>query len=175
MTPQEFINTFSNAVINSVKGTGIFASVKMAQMAIETGWGKSFIKSSNNAFGIKANSGYKGKVISATTREVLSGVSKVFQGTGKTYDNRSVAIEKGAEPQTLFRYYDRIEDSIHDHTKFLIVNPRYRKALIADTPEQQARELQNAGYATAINYANTLISIINKYNLSTTLDQKKNL
>lgn len=175
MTPIEFINTFQNAVINSVKGTGIFPSVKMAQMALETGWGKSFIKSANNAFGIKANSGYAGKVISATTREVLNGVSKMFTGTGKVYNSRSEAISQGAEPQTLFRYYEKIEDSIHDHSKFLLVNPRYRKALIADTPEQQAKELQNAGYATATNYANTLISIINKYNLSTTLDKKKSL
>ena len=174
MKPSEFVDYFSFAVIKSTKGTNIFPSVKMAQLAIETGWGSSTMESANNAFGIKANVGWPGKVISKGTREVLGGISKNFVGTGKIYSTRTEAIESGAESQTLFRVYSNLEDSIADHTKFLILNPRYGKALKADTPETQAKELQAAGYATGANYANTLISIIEKNNLKE-LDKKKSL
>ncbi len=174
MKPREFIDYFSAAVIKSTKGTNIFPSVKMAQLAVETGWGKSTMEDANNVFGIKGNVGWSGKVISKGTREVLGGVSKNFVGTGKIYSSRTEAIKSGAEPQTLFRVYDSLADSIADHTRFLIVNPGYSKALQANTPEEQARELQAAKYATGENYANTLISIIEKNNLKE-LDKKKSL
>lgn len=175
MTRQEkFIDDFSTAVIETTKGTGIFPSVKMAQMALETGWGRSYIREANNAFGIKSGTAWKGRVISASTREVINGKSVQVQGTGKIYKNRDAALNDGASSSSLFRVYDSLKDSIEDHTRFLIKIPRYRDAVHADTPEEQAQELQKAGYATGTNYANTLISIINKHNLKN-LDLKKKL
>lgn len=175
MTKQEkFINDFSTAVVEATNGTGLFPSVKMAQMALETGWGSSYIRGANNAFGIKSGAGWKGRVISASTREVVNGVSVQVQGTGKIYANRNTALNAGVNSSSLFRVYGSLKDSIKDHTKFLIVNPRYSAVLKAETPEQQAQELQKAGYATGTNYANTLISIINKHNLKN-LDLKKKL
>lgn len=154
MTPAEFIKKYSNIIVETCIGTGIFPSVKMAQMALETGWGKSIV--GNNLFGIKARGNYtpfwKGAKIYADTTEYISG----------SYGNYN-------EP---FRNYATQADSVKDHTYFLQNNKRYSKVFTADTPEQQAKELQAAGYATDPNYANKLISIINKYNLKT-LDQKK--
>lgn len=172
MTKSEFIQSFETAVIEATNRTGLFPSVKMAQMALETGWGRSYIETANNAFGIKSGTGWKGKVISADTKEVVNGISVQVPGTGKIYSNRTEALNDGATSSSLFRVYNSLKDSIKDHTKFLIVNPRYRKVLIAETPEQQAQELQAAGYATATNYANTLVSIINTNNLKS-LDLKK--
>ena len=125
-------------------------------MILETGWGKS--KVGNNMFGIKAagkkSPYWSGAAIKADTTEFI-------QGESGTYN-------------LAFRKYDSIEASIRDHTNFLQVNSRYTKAGVfsAKTPEDQAIALQNAGYATAPNYASQLISVINSYNLKT-LDQKK--
>lgn len=171
MTPQEFIKKYEIAVIDACIGTSIFPSVKMAQLAIETGWGKSV--KGNNMTGIKANKSWTGKVISFSTREVLNGVSQYFQGTNKTYSSKA-AVPADVEPQTLFRYYESVSDSIRDHSKFLYDNERYANAGVfsSETPEQQAQALQNAKYATDPTYAKKLISIINNYNLKR-LDQKK--
>lgn len=37
----DFINKHKDSVIQATKGTNLFPSVKMAQMIIESGWGKS--------------------------------------------------------------------------------------------------------------------------------------
>jgi flagellum-specific peptidoglycan hydrolase FlgJ len=171
MIPVEFVKKYTIAVIGAVTGTSLFASVKMAQLALETGWGKSV--KGNNMTGIKADSKWKGKVISFSTREVIGGVSQYFTGTNQVYSSRA-AVPANVSAQTLFRYYDSTTDSIKDHSKFLEQNARYEKAGVfsATTPEDQARALQAAGYATDPNYAASLISIINKYNLKE-LDQKK--
>ena len=156
MTAVEFITKYENAVIEACAGSKIFPSVKMAQAAVETGWGKSV--AGNNMFGIKA-SGVKtpywqGNSVIANTREVIDGIS--------------------AQYNLAFRQYATVADSIRDHTYFLQSNPRYDKygVFAAATPEAQCKALQAAGYATDPNYAATLISIINSNNLKR-LDQKK--
>lgn len=171
MTPKEFISKFSIAVLAAVSGTQLFPSVKMAQLALETGWGKSV--KGNNMTGVKATASWKGKVISFTTREVINGVSQYFTGTNQVYSSYS-SVPANVSKQTLFRYYDSASDSIKDHSNFLYQNTRYANAGVftATTPEAQAKALQAAGYATDPGYAEKLISIINQYNLKE-LDQKK--
>lgn len=156
MVPQTFISKYQNTVIDATIGTRIFPSVKLAQMALESNWGKSII--SNNAFGIKAagviGPYWKGDTVSAKTGEYIKGAY----------------VTTGAD----FRAYKSVADSIKDHTYFLKTNNRYAKVFQAQTPQAQALELQNAGYATDPGYANKLISLINQYNL-TDLDSKKKL
>jgi flagellum-specific peptidoglycan hydrolase FlgJ len=156
MTPSQFIAKYENDVIAACAGSNIFPSVKMAQAALETGWGKSI--AGNNMFGIKA-SGVKtpywqGNSVIANTREVIDGISSQYN--------------------LAFRQYTSVSDSIRDHSYFLQSNPRYTKngVFTAKTPEDQCKALQAAGYATDPNYAKSLISIINTYNLKR-LDVKK--
>jgi len=154
--PADFFTQFSPEILAACQGTPLFPSVTAAQAALETGYGKS--KIANNMFGIKAigaHSPYwKGAAQAAKTTEVLN-------GTAGTYN-----LE--------FRAYDSVTDSIKDHSYFLLQNPRYSKAGVftAKTPEDQARALQAAGYATDPGYADKLIQIINKYSLKS-LDEKK--
>ena len=128
----------------------------MAQMALETGWGASI--PANNAFGIKAKGAlspyWDGSVYNAKTKEV--------------YNGQTVTITDG------FRAYASVQDSISDHNYFLKQNKRYTNSGVfsAATPEDQARALKAAGYATDPAYADKLISIINKYGLKS-LDEKK--
>ena len=147
MKPAEFIDKYQDEVIRAVRGTTLLPSVKMAQMAIESGWGKSM--PGNNAFGIKARGDHtpfwKGESTTASTREVIGGQS--------VYMN---------EP---FRAYRTVADSIRDHTVFLARYSRYKPVFMATTAVGQAEALGRSGYATAPNYGQALINLMDRYDL----------
>lgn len=155
MTQEEiFINKYSSAIIEACLGTPIFPSVKMAQLILESGWGKSVV--GNNLFGIKATGKHtpywKGDKIYSSTTEYVNGVAGNYN-----------------EP---FRNYASQADSIRDHSHLLMTLNRYKIVLRAKTPEEQAIALKTAGYATDLIYADSLIKLIKQYNLKT-LDEKK--
>lgn len=143
-----FIQKWKQAVIDATCGTGLFPSVVMAQMIIESadsngvaGNGITFVKA-NNAFGIK-------------------------QGIGWTGPTATFSTPHDGKPVSVFRVYPTVEDSIIDHNKFLKVNSRYSAAGVfsATTPEQQIEEIAKAGYSESPTYASAIISLINAYNL----------
>lgn len=146
MKPIDFILKYAQPVKDACENTGLFPSVCLAQAALETGWGKAAID--NNMFGIKAkgspNEYWKGGSKIVTTTEYIKGVKKTMQLS--------------------FRTYDTVEDSIRDHNRLLLTSKRYAKVLAASSPEEQARALQSAGYATDPGYAGKLISIIKVHN-----------
>lgn len=149
---------FIQKVWNAIKNqnlNGLFPSVLIAQCALESGWGKSTLaRDYNNFFGIKADSSWKGRKVSMSTKEVSA---------GETYTT-----------QSYFRIYDSLGESIKDRNKFLKENQRYTKAGVfeAETPRQQVEALKNAGYATATKYVDTIMNIIDTNNL-TEFDEKK--
>ncbi len=149
MKPQEFIDTFKNSFKRATKGTPLFTSVKLAQAALETGWGRNTINGANNMFGIKAT---------GNTTPYWNG-DKILAGTKEDYGNGQISISD------YFRKYKSLEDSIRDHSHLLMSLDRYAPVRNATTAEEQARQLQACGYATATNYADSLINIINQYNL----------
>ena len=145
-----FIAKYKNDVISATEGTGIFPSVAMAQMIIESansqgqaGQGITFRKA-NNAFGIKANSAWTGDKIAFST-------------------------PNDGQPISYFRVYPSIKDSIKDHAKFLQVNSRYKTngVFTAKTPHEQAYALAKAGYSEKPFplYAYGIIAMIKGYNL----------
>lgn len=149
----DFIKKFTNIIIKASQGTGLFPSVFMAQAILESGWGNSSLaKEYNNYFGIKADNSWKGPKVNLKTREVFNG--------------KDTYITDG------FRVYDNPEQSFYDRVEFLKKFSRYKKVFTAPTPEDQAWELQKAGYATDPNYANAIINLINQNNLKS-LDEKK--
>jgi len=155
MRPEDFVRRFGKLAVRSSLRTAIFPSVKLAQAALETGWATDALSPHGNFFGIKAHN-FPGPTIRAGTREFING--------------RWVYI------QSDFRKYANAVQSFKDHTAFLYQNSRYQRAGVfdAETPEAQARALQAAGYATAPNYANALIAIIEQNNLKR-LDKMKQL
>ena len=144
MTPQEtFIKKHKNEVIQATLGTGLFPSVKMAQMILESGWGKGYaVEKANNYFGIKADSSWKG-------------------------DKVALPTPKDANKVSYFRKYSSVQDSIKDHSDFLKKQGRYAKAGLfnARNYSEQIDSLVKGGYAESKDYANTLNSIIDKYKL----------
>ncbi|CAG7623118.1 glycoside hydrolase family 73 protein [Paenibacillus allorhizosphaerae] len=143
MTPQEFITAIAPFAVSEQQRTGVLASVTMAQAALESGWGSA--APGNNLFGIK------GTASDLATLEYVNG--------------RFVTVHNG------FRVYDSWEDSIADHSDFLLQNSRYAAAGFFERSQAldytgAAYALQSAGYAADPQYAIKLISIIQTYQLA---------
>lgn len=139
MSTLEFIKKYKlDAIYNHIR-YGIPASITLAQGIIESNSGNSILAlQANNFFGIKAYSNPNNL--------------PVF------YANDDL---KG-EP---FRMYNSPIDSFTDHSKFLLSNKRYTDTLKTGNYVDFAIELKKAGYATSPNYANTIVSVIDKYDL----------
>jgi len=145
-----FIAKYSQDVIDAVCGTGIFPSVKMAQMIIESANSQGVAgegitaRLANNFFGIKADPSWSGLKMSFNT-------------------------PNDAKPVSYFRRYLTVKDSIVDHTKFLQKNSRYTTngVFTAKTPEEQTDALAKAGYSEKPypQYATALNVMIAGYNL----------
>ena len=150
MNNQEFLNLVVPVIKaeNKKRGYPLFSSVVIAQAILETGWGKSNIMMKANAlFGIKATKSWSGKVYNSRTKECYDGV---------TY----VTIND------CFRAYNNIEESVSDYFDLITKLERYRRACIAETPLQCITEIKNGGYATSPNYVESIMNIINTYDLT---------
>jgi flagellum-specific peptidoglycan hydrolase FlgJ len=142
----QFIALFGPVARDSMKVTGVPASVTLAQAILETGWGASSIGDAKNLFGIK------GTGPAGTTRV----------STKEHYGAGFVSIQDN------FRKYHSWQQSIDDHAR-LLQNSRYSGALNAyksnKDANQYAHGIHKAGYATDPGYANKLISLMKTHNL----------
>lgn len=152
MKPKDFISMIKEDAIKLQQETGIPAAVKIAQAALETGWGRWMPvdihtgAKSYNLFGIKHHGTDEYGYVECETYEYIKG-------------ERVKVVAK-------FRKYPSYLESLRDHSKFLLTNARYKPAFAyTQNPEQFARELQKAGYATDPDYAKKLISIMRTYGL----------
>lgn len=137
---EDYIRKYQLLAIEEMNRSGIPASITMAQACLESSNGNSELSlKSNNHFGIKCKSTWRGK--------------KVY------YDDD--------HKNECFRKYKTVEESYRDHTDFLVNNPRYASLFELDPNDYKswARGLKKAGYATAPNYHNILIKIIEDHQL----------
>ena len=135
-----YVNTYSKIAVNEMKKYGIPASITMAQGILESSSGKGTLAlKSNNHFGIKCHTGWKGK--------------KVYHDDDKRGE--------------CFRKYKNPEKSYRDHSIFLVSRDRYNSLFRLNKKNyvKWAVGLKQAGYATDPSYANKLISLIERYEL----------
>ncbi len=140
ITREEYIDRYKQIAIDHMERYGIPASITMAQGILESDCGNSRLaKSSNNHFGIKCKSNWKGD---------------------RVYHDDDARGE-------CFRAYPTVEASYDDHAKFLDAQPRYDGlfAYASDDYRSWATGLKAAGYATAPDYAQRLIKIIEESQL----------
>jgi flagellar protein FlgJ len=146
----EFVATMLPMAKAAAARIGVDPKYLVAQAALETGWGKSVMRaedgsSSHNLFGIKAGQSWQGGQARAITSEFRDGSM----------------VKETAQ----FRSYNSYQDSFHDLVTLLQSNDRYKEVLkSADNPEQFARELQKAGYATDPDYASKISQIAKTMN-----------
>lgn len=146
-----YIGTYKNIAIDKMEVYKIPASITLAQGILESGNGLSTLaKKSNNHFGIKCHSGWKGK--------------RVYHDDDKKNE--------------CFRKYPTAEGSFNDHSIFLTSRGRYEFLfdLSPDDYKAWAKGLKKAGYATDRKYPKKLISFIETFELykydDLVLDQK---
>lgn len=127
--------------------SGLYASVMLAQAALESGYGKS-PSGDYNYFGIKCfNSNCK----YLQTREVYGGVSKVIRDGFQNFESK----EAGWEGYAMFIW-----------GKGAAVDYTGASKAKSPTPQAAITAIKNAGYATDPNYIPMIMSIINTYDLT---------
>ncbi len=139
-TIQQYIDQYKELAIKEMKRTGVPASIKLAQGIHETMAGQSpLVLKSNNHFGIKCKTGWNGPSVRHTD------------------DARNEC----------FRKYNTAEESYRDHSNFLKGSGRYSSLFELDPTDYEAwaKGLKAAGYATNPVYAQTLIRLIEEYDL----------
>ncbi|MFN3985972.1 MAG: flagellar assembly peptidoglycan hydrolase FlgJ [Rhodocyclaceae bacterium] len=125
--------------------TGIPPEFMVAQAALETGWGRAVLRtseggSSHNLFNIKAGRNWSGKVVELPVTEYAD---------GRAYTERA-----------RFRAYDSYADAFRDYAGLLSNNRRYAGVIGEQDAAAFARGLQEAGFATDPHYADKLTRII---------------
>lgn len=142
MNTSDFITLLSLIVMDDQNRTSVLASITIAQAILESASGNS--APGNNLFGIK--------------------------GTGQTLDTKEFINGVWITIKDGFRVYDSWNDSVLDHSNFLLNNSRYTNSGFFERCKAldykgAAQALQQAGYATDPQYAAKLIGIIETYQL----------
>ena len=136
----QYIKKYAPLAVLEMHKYNIPASVTLAQGILESGNGRSQLASkSNNHFGIKCHTGWKG--------------AKVYHDDD----------EKGE----CFRKYKYVQSSYKDHSEFLSGRRRYASLFKLRKSDYKgwAKGLKKAGYATDKKYPKKLIKIIEEYKL----------
>ena len=139
-----YVDRYVEAAVLEMQSGGVPASIILAQGILESGAGTSTLAmEANNHFGVKCGSDWK----------------------GETY------YKKDDDPGlSCFRKYNSVSESYYDHGNFLR-NPKkasiYGFLFELDPTDYEgwARGLQSAGYATAKDYSEKLINLIERYRL----------
>jgi hypothetical protein len=137
---QDYIERFKAIAIKEMNTHGIPASITLAQGILESGNGNSSLaREANNHFGIKCTSEWKGKTI----------------------------LKDDDQKDDCFRVYNTAEESFRDHSEFL-KRKRYASLFELDKNDYRgwAVGLKEAGYATNPRYAELLITLVDRYDLS---------
>ena len=137
---QQYIERYRDIAIEQMLKWKVPASITLAQGLLESAAGQSSLATNgNNHFGIKCH-GWTGRTIY------------------RDDDRRNEC----------FRAYGSAYESFEDHSRFLATGQRYKVLFSLKTTDYKgwARGLKAAGYATNPRYAQSLIDIIENYNLS---------
>lgn len=159
-TRQDFMNKLWPLAEHHAAKLGLDPKVMLAQVALETGWGRAIIKdangnSSHNLFNIKADERWSGDRTTISTLEFEGGV--------------------GVQKRAAFRNYPDYESSFADYVRFLQENPRYREALAnAGDGTAFVHALHQAGYATDPEYSNKINSILARKEFGNAVVELKN-
>lgn len=149
-------------LVKKTDESGILWSVTTAQMILESGYcGTDLAQGANNCFGMKRS------LSGNTWKSVWDGVSVYSKVTAEQDKNGSEYHVKAD-----FRKYQCVEDSIRDHSLYLIgalndygTGPRY-PGITSIRPAKKAIEMIKAGgYATDVNYVKKILNIIQRFGL----------
>ncbi|MEI7430781.1 MAG: flagellar assembly peptidoglycan hydrolase FlgJ [Betaproteobacteria bacterium] len=142
---RDFVNRIWPHAVEAAKSIGVPPQFLVAHSALESGWGKSEIRTADglptyNLFGVKAGRSWQGASVDVQTTEYVNGVAQSMR-------------EK-------FRVYGSYSEAFADYANLLKNNARFSGVLGQQDGTQFARSLQQSGYATDPMYADKLGRII---------------
>ena len=138
---RNYIEQYADVAIQKMSEYKIPASITLAQGIFESACGKSRLAvDGNNHFGIKCHTEWTGDTILIDDDEL----------------------------QECFRKYASVSESYTDHSLFLTTRKRYANLFELDIMDYKAwaRTLKQDGYATNPQYADRLISLIERFNIA---------
>ena len=144
------------------KKSGILASVSLAQFILESGYGKSELaQNANNIFGMKCS--LSGNTWSGSSWDGKSKYTKKTQEQNADGSYETITAD--------FRKYPCIEDSIADHSTYLLgamngKRLRYDGLKGCTDYKKAVQIIKDGGYATSLTYVEKLCSIIDKWKLT---------
>ena len=162
LTEAEVIAKVGPLFTDDQKKSGVLASVSLAQFILESGYGKSKLaQNANNCFGMK-------KSLSGNT------------WSESTWDGTSVYTKQTSEEYVAgthttitadFRKYSCVEDSIADHSAYLLgakngSKLRYDGLKGCTDYKKAAQLIKDGGYATSSSYVEKLCDIITRWDLT---------
>ncbi len=158
MATKEQVNNFIKMIapiaqnLCKTREKWILPSVCIAQACCESAHGTSkAMAEANGLFGFKVGKGvkygnaWKGKSYNTKTKE---------------YYGQYVSIRDN------FRAYDTVEEAVEDYMDLLCSLSRYADAVNQTDPRACITAIKNGGYATSPTYISTIMTIIDKYNLT---------
>ena len=162
LTEQQVVDKVGPLFTAEQKRTGILASVALAQFILECGYGKTELaQHANNCFGMK-------KTLSGNTwpNSTWDGAS-VYTKETQEHDENGKVYTITAD----FRKYHCVEDSISDHSAYLLGamngNKKRYEGLSGEADYTKAIQIiKNGDYATDVNYVDKITSIIKKWKLT---------
>jgi flagellum-specific peptidoglycan hydrolase FlgJ/LysM repeat protein len=147
-----YVDRFKGIAIREMERTGVPASIKLAQGLLESDAGRSTLANqANNHFGVKCHSDWQGQR---------------FYKEDDDYDPVTKELLKSC-----FRVYKNADESFVEHSEFLR-DPRKvnRYGWLFQLPKTDyagwANGLEKSGYATASDYSEKLIKLIEDYQLA---------
>lgn len=145
-----------------MKRSGILASVSAAQFILESGYGTTELaQNANNCFGMKTN--LSNNRWSGSTWD---GVSKYTKQTKEEYREGEIVVITAD-----FRKYPCIEDSVADHSAYLLGamrgNAKRYAGLQGEKNYRKAvKIIKDGGYATDSKYVDKICNIIERWGLT---------
>ena len=143
---EEFVNRIWPHAVEAANSIGVPPHFLVAHAALESGWGKSEIRTANgqpshNLFGIKAGKSWNGPSVEIQTTEYINGEAQSVRDK--------------------FRVYGSYAEAFRDYASLLKNSSRFSAVQGQQDGAQFARTLQQGGYATDPAYADKLGRIIN--------------
>lgn len=162
LSEADVIKKIGSLFTSDMKKSGVLASVSLAQFILESGYGKSELaQKANNCFGMKCSlSGntWSGSTWDGTSRHTIETQEEYTAGEFTT-----ITAD--------FRKYACVEDSIADHSAYLLgamngSKKRYESLAGCTDYKKAAQLIKDGGYATSSTYVEKLCSIIECWNLT---------
>ncbi|MCM1508802.1 MAG: glycoside hydrolase family 73 protein [Ruminococcus flavefaciens] len=143
----DFIEKLGSSAQKNYSKYGILPSMTIAQAILESGWGESELSALYyNFFGMRADSTYTGEYVTLRTGEEIDGVMIKMDGD--------------------FRAYHSFDEGIEGYYQFITGYERYSNLIWETDYRTACYKIKEDGWATASNYSECLIDIIESYDLT---------